>query len=100
MSTFKRIIYMVALLMAQPCFSQNWLPVGSGLDCPYVNYVRVLNLKENNEGLLIAGMIFGTNGSDGVCDTMLAAITWNGEQYSAIAEQNMTNLSTYVFDFQ
>ena len=87
-------------ISANQGLSQTWLPVGYGINCTSNNYVSSLNLNENNDALLISGMIDGTSETDGVCDTLLATLMWNGEHYSEIADQYTTNLSMYVFEFQ
>jgi hypothetical protein len=89
-------IILIPLLMVESGFSQTWLPVGPGITCGNGQQVYTVRVNENNSKLIIAGFII-TNGS---CDTMRTVLTWDGQEYVALGNNQTANQSTLAFEFQ
>jgi hypothetical protein len=58
--------------------------------------VYTIRVNENNSKLIIAGFII----TNGTCDTMRTVLTWDGQEYVALGNNQTANQSTLAFEFQ
>ncbi len=83
------------LIAASRCYSQSWLPVGSGVACNNGAYIWDINISDENNKLYISGL-FNENGD---CDLMRAALSYDGNEYSQLAQPITGSESTIAFDY-
>jgi hypothetical protein len=83
------------LLAADLCYAQTWLPVDVGVSCNDGAYIWDINISDDNSKLYMAGKF----NEDGACNPMIATLSYDGNEYSQLAQPMTGGESTIAFDY-